>query len=255
VAGYIAKNCPKKITAAEAQAFLTTDEHEEEERAFYSGIAEGKDLTLETWEAGLDTQASINISGQLATFSDTPHRGPPLRVRGIGEKRFTDRYATVPVWGEVACVQGAPLLLSWSKISEKFTISWLQTENIIIVEVDSVEYIFRRRNNIYVCDMRASLFHMETALASTVDEYKTLYSKAEAERAQRARELANTAAAPPIKTLARILTTGMIQGTDLTPTDLHRAVHIFSPSLISIRGGTRRHPAPRVKTDTLIPLP
>jgi hypothetical protein len=36
VAGHIAKSCSKKIIAAEAQAFLTTEEHEEEERAFYS---------------------------------------------------------------------------------------------------------------------------------------------------------------------------------------------------------------------------
>jgi hypothetical protein len=140
-------------------------------------------------------------------------------------------------------VQGAPLLLSWSKISEKFTISWLQTENIIIVEVGSVDYIF----HVYVCDMRA--YPLPWRLRS-------LMRTKPSTRRQRWKghnEYGNSPMPPRLlsRPWARMLTTGMIQGTDLTPTDLHRAVHICGPSLISVRGGTRRHPAPRVNTDTL----
>jgi hypothetical protein len=208
---------------------------------------------LEIWEAGIDTQCTVHVSGQAATFIDGTFKGNKARVRGVTGRCYTDEYATVPVWGDVLVIKDAPLLLSFAKLSDAYPISWDQDGQLFTVEKDGVEYVSHRRNNTYVCDMRPYIFGVEDNVAniSTVEENERLYTKAEVERARKARALSNGGAAPSIKDLAKMLRLGMVQGTDLSPEDLYRAVRIYGPPLTSVRGSTRRHPAPSVGIDSI----
>jgi hypothetical protein len=104
------------------------------------------------------------------------------------------------------------------KMLPYYSPSWDQDGQLFTVEKDGVEYVFHRRNNTYVCDMRPHLFGVEDNIANiaTVEENERLYTKAEVERARRGRALSNGGAAPSIKDLAKMLRLGMLHCTCLS---------------------------------------
>ena len=163
------------------------------------------DRRFEDYEVGLDSQASRHFTGGTSMLLGKLYKGPRIRVKGATGKGYTDLYGQLAVWGEAAYLKGAPTLLSWAVLSEYYPVQWVQSEQIVIVEVHGVDYIFSRRNNVYVCDMRQYLDQDMDAsgLVATVEANERLYTKAEVERAREAREL--SAGGGCIKSLAKML--------------------------------------------------
>ena len=52
------------------------------------------------------------------------------------------------------CLDGAANLLSFARLSDEFEIDWDQSRGVLSVHADQRVFEFRRRGNLYVCDMR-----------------------------------------------------------------------------------------------------
>ena len=82
-------------------------------------------------------------------------------------------------------------------------------------------------------------------LVQTVEDNKKLFSKAQVDRADKARNLMKTLMMPTVKTLKRAILTNQIQNCPVTDTDCDVAIQIYGKDIASLKGkSTRSRPTP-----------
>ena len=91
-------------------------------------------------------------------------------------------------------------------------------------------------------------------LVQTVEDNKKLFSKAQVDRADKARTLMKTLMMPTVKTLKRAILTNQIQNCPVTDTDCDIAIQIYGKDIASLKGkSTRSKPTPAVHDVVSIP--
>ena len=92
------------------------------------------------------------------------------------------------------------------------------------------------------------------AMVQTVEDNKKLFSKAQVDRADKARTLMKTLMMPTVKTLKRAILTNQIQNCPVTDTDCDIAIQIYGKDIASLKGkSTRSKPTPAVHDVVSIP--
>ena len=110
---------------------------------------------LNAWEVGIDTMASdhVIVNERLLTSQwESPYN---VEISGVGGSVTTHLEGHMKHFGTVnLSLDGAANLLSFARLSDEFEIDWDQSRGVLSVHADQRVFEFRRRGNLYVCDMR-----------------------------------------------------------------------------------------------------
>ena len=201
----------------------------------------------------IDSAAGISIFREKELFSRLWRCNKPKIVSGInpGRSLYIDRIGQT-VFGHVYyCQKAAANVVSTGELEQQGFEVKKEKDMFIVTGKDGTVYEFLRGDdNLYRTYVHTdrddrTVYNVMEMTYDTVEERKKRYDKRQVERAMEARRLQWNLGLVSTATLIKLLKSGKICNTDLTPTDVKVAEYIYGPCVGNLRGKTTS-PAPAV---------
>jgi hypothetical protein len=196
----------------------------------------------------LDTQASLHIfrdrdklenvrpTSATYTIAGVNSTAAPLQIDQQGDYRDIGPVLYHP--------EAAANILSWSKLEDKFTIDYNQSEERITVGVPSNSIVFTKHNGHYMqCD---------DILVTTVADNMSGLTPREIDMAKLVKQTAERLAFPSQQYLEEAVRSGAMVNLPFTAVDVRNAYKLFGPDLASLKGKTTR-PSPSSRDVEMLP--
>jgi Reverse transcriptase (RNA-dependent DNA polymerase) len=210
-----------------------------------------------------DTGAGGSIFFQRELVHNLRNIERPYGIMGIGESVIVVNMEGDSEFGVVGYHSKAGMnILSIGELldtCERIEISKEQGALVLQMKENGPVYIFRRVNNQFICDLRKDVirddvYNVESSVfvgVATVEERMSIFTWAEVERAEEAKELQRTMGFSSPGQLIKQLQIGKIE-TMITPTDVINAVYIWGKSLGECKGKTT---ASKPEPEIPVPIP
>lgn len=196
-------------------------------------------------EVLLDSQSNVHIFRNRDLLKNLRKSANPLVVTGInGGKLKTDVMGTYEGVGEVYYHPKASAnVLSFHAVKSVGSIEYDSiSDKFKVIGLKGKQFNFSAKHGLYVHhedDIRQSY------TIKTVEDNKNGFTKAEQERADKAKELLIALGRPSVETLKNSLKNGFILNCPITVKDVANMERIYGPDLGSIKGKTvRSRPEP-----------
>ena len=197
----------------------------------------------------LDTQASINIFGNIELLTNVRSAEKPISLSGIqaGAKAVkVDKIGNFQELGAVYYSEGAAAnILSFaSQVNSGSKISYdsVADKFLLIPPAGKKRYTFKRKdvkgseNRFYICDVGAT--GSETVLVQTVQDNLKLFTKREIGQAHKAREMLARMGYPSVRDAIDMVSSGA--NFEVSGKDFQVADAIWGKDMASIKGKTTR---------------
>jgi hypothetical protein len=183
----------------------------------------------------LDSGASTHMSGNPALVTNIVPNGEGTRIGGvIGEDFCPQSKATLGPFGEAyfdpainATLISMGLVESMGKIVHK--------KKAKIVFINGRKFIFKKRDNLYVCDLSELTGQpsQEVAFVSTVADNEAQFTQRQVADAKEADQFVRRMGYPSTTALNNAINTGVMTNVPVTTTDVSRALRLYGnvPSL------------------------
>ena len=195
--------------------------------------------TMPWYMVRLDNQADVSaIMPRL--LQDIHPADHTLEVTGIngGQLSINER-GTLPGLFELYCSDKLSAnILAIDDMETRYHITYVPGEH-FTAHTPCGDLVFKKIDKCYFADLRnwpRSKSKSGTALVTTVDQVKCLYSKSDVAKADQARALYLATDTPSQDVFIRMLTSGCIDKTTVQPADFKRAMHIYGPERSFIKG-------------------
>ena len=210
----------------------------------------------------IDSAAGISIFRERDLFTRMWRCNKPKLVSGInpGRSLYIDRIGQT-VFGHVYyCEKAAANVVSTGELEQQGFEVTKEKDMFIVKGKDGAVYKFTRgEDNLYRTYVSTdrndpTVYNVMEMTYDTVEDRKKRYDKRQIERAMEARRLQWNLGLVSTATLIKLLKSGKIRNTDLTPTDVKIAEYIYGPCVGNLRGKTTA-PVPKVIRTEPMPMP